>query len=144
MSKKFIWLSIVVLSLIFGQASFACSPDNKSTHCTCYKQSNNAVKKLNLTKDQKVKIHALKVVAYKSFKANSQKMKSIRSEIQGLITSDKMDEAKLDALIAQRNQIKSSMIKNRILMQHQIYALLNQDQKVQYKEITKKIALAKK
>lgn len=140
MSKKFIWLSIVVLSLTIGQTSFACATDkNKTAHCDCKQGSSRTTDKLNLTDEQKVKIQALKTQNLQTFKTNIQKLKAIRPQIISLINSDKMDETKLDALLAQRSQIKNSMVKNRIMMQHQIYSLLTEEQKSKYRDLTKKV-----
>ena len=142
MSKKFIWLSTFLLAFIFGQTSFADSSiSTNQTDSSAY-QSHKGFDKmateLNLTDDQKVKIQAMKQQAHSNLKANFTQLKALRGQISALISSDKMDETKLDNLISQRSAIKNTMLKNRIMMQHQIYILLNDKQKVQYLDLKKK------
>lgn len=136
MSKKIIWLSALVLSLIIGQTSIACSVSNsKHCHCNGHKQLSNALK---LTEEQKVKIKAIRVQTRNALKANYKQLKALRLQINALARTDKMDEAKLDALISQRNKIKTVMLKSHVMMKHQIYTLLTAQQKQQYQEMKKK------
>lgn len=55
-----------------------------------------------------------------------------------MIQSNKIDEAKLDSLIEKISKIRGSMLKNRIMMQHQMFSLLNEKQKAKFLELKKK------
>ena len=137
MNKKLIWLSAAAFALTMGQPGFASSTDNHQTkpcHCNDNKNPSN---KLNLSDEQKVKIKAIRADAHKTLKANYQQSKALRSEINKLALEDKIDESKLDSLINQRNKLKTAMLKSHVLMKHQIYSLLTDKQKLQYKEMMK-------
>ncbi|WP_298622121.1 Spy/CpxP family protein refolding chaperone [uncultured Legionella sp.] len=137
MIKKFIWLSVCALALIIGQPSFACPAEkNPTKHCHCNDIKSSA-NQLNLSDEQKAKIKTIKSQARVSFKANRDKLKALRQQINTLARAEKIDEAKLDNLISQISKIKSAQLKNHILMRHQIYTLLTDKQKQQYQEIMK-------
>ncbi len=136
MSKKLIWLSTIVLVLTLGQSSFACIGDTK--HCNPHHRFDKLAQELNLTADQKAKIKAYKEKAKASFKENYGQLRLLRSEINSLVQADKIDEAKLDTLIEKVNKIRASMLKNKIMMQHQMFSLLNDQQKAKFLELKKK------
>ncbi len=136
MSKKFIWLSVIALVLTLGQPSFACSGDSK--HCDAHQKFDKLAQDLNLTADQKAKISAFKEKARASFKANYAQLRALRSQVNTLVKADKIDEAKLDSLVEQINKIRGSMLKNRIMMQHEMYSLLSDKQKAKFLELKKK------
>lgn len=135
MIKKFIWFTACALALMIGQTSYACPAEtNPSKHCYC-----NDIKKsanqLNLTKEQKIKIKAIKTQTRTGAKANYAQLKVLRQQINSFTTTEKIDEAKLDNLINQRSKIKNALLKNHIMMRHQIYILLTDKQKQQYQEM---------
>jgi periplasmic protein CpxP/Spy len=136
MSKKFIWLSVITLLLTLGQPSFACSGDAKQ--CGAHERFDKLAQELDLTADQKAKIKAFKEQARISFKANYAHLRSLRSQVNTIVKADTIDEAKLDSLVEQINKIRGSMLKNRIMMQHQMYSLLNPQQKEKFLELKKK------
>nr|WP_238147823.1 hypothetical protein [Legionella pneumophila] len=72
--------------------------------------------------------------AQKSIKENYRQLKAIKEQINALIANEKLDEAKLDSLINQRNKIAGTMLKNRVMMKNQIYNQLTNEQKSQYKK----------
>lgn len=135
--KKLSWLVTIALALIFGQPSFAsCDEDQK--HCSAHHRFDKLAMELELTPEQKTKIKAYKDQSRASMKASYTQLKALRSQINELIKSDKIDDAKLDNLVAQVNKIKGAMLKNRIMMQHEMYSLLTEKQKVKYQELKKK------
>lgn len=135
--KKFVWLSIVTLALIIGQPAVACSTEKcQSKHCHCDKHAKLS-NHLNLTKEQKVKIKAIRIQARNNLKANYQQLKALRLQINALAQAEKVDEVKLDNLINQRNQVNGIMQKSHVLMQNQIYNLLTAQQKQKYIEFKK-------
>lgn len=136
MGKKLIWLSTIVLVLTLGQSSFACIGDTKQ--CNPHHRFDKLAQELNLTADQKAKIKAYKEKAKASFKENYGQLRLLRSEINSLVQADKIDETKLDTLIEKVNKIRASMLKSKIMMQHQMFSLLNDQQKTKFLELKKK------
>lgn len=137
MSKKLIWLPAFALALLFGQPSYACPAEkNPSIHCHC-NDSTISSSKLNLTDAQKVKIKNLKIQARTNLKANHKQLKVFNQQINALILVEKLDEAKLDNLINQKNKIQGVILKNRIMLKQQIYSLLTDKQKQQYQQMMK-------
>ncbi|KGP63459.1 hypothetical protein EP47_05560 [Legionella norrlandica] len=135
MSKKYIWLTAFAFLLTLGQPVFADTNDNnQSKPCLC-RDFKKQFSKLNLTQEQKAKIKAIKTQARSITKANYKQLKVIKQQINALIMSEKIDEAKLDNLISQRNKITGAMLKNRIMMKNQIYNVLTNEQKLQYKNM---------
>lgn len=137
MSKKSIWLAVFALIFTLGQPVFAnISGNNQSKPCHCHDHQ-KAFKQLNLTEEQKVKIKAIKTQARNTMKTNYNQLKAIKQQINALVANEKLDEVKLDNLISQRNKITGTMLKNRIMMKNQIYNLLTNEQKSQYKNMKK-------
>ena len=64
-------------------------------------------------------------------------LKALRSQISTLVKADKLDEVKLDGLVAQVSKIRGVMLKNRILMQHKMYSLLTEKQKAKFQGLKK-------
>ncbi|WP_454780828.1 Spy/CpxP family protein refolding chaperone [Legionella sp. WA2022007384] len=134
--KKLIWLSTIALVLILGQPSFACIGDSKN--CNSPHRFDKLAQELNLTADQKAKLKAYKENAKANFKENYAQLRLLRSQINSLVQTDKIDEAKLDALIEKVNIIRASMLRSKIMMQHKMFALLNDNQKAKFLELKKK------
>ncbi|KTD53119.1 envelope stress induced periplasmic protein [Legionella santicrucis] len=135
MNRKFIWLSAITLIITLGQPSFACS-DPK--HCNAHHRSDKLAKELDLTSEQQAKLQTYKEKAQANFKTNYAKLRTLRTQINSLIQSDKIDEAKLDSLIEQVSQIRGSMLKNKVMMQHQMFTILDAKQKAKFLELKKK------
>lgn len=134
MSNKSICLAALALVFTLGQPVFAntISPtQSKPCHCHDHKKLLN---QLNLTQEQKTKIKTIKMQAQKTIKENYRQLKAIKEQINALIANEKLDEAKLDSLINQRNKIAGAMLKNRVMMKNQIYNQLTNEQKSQYKK----------
>jgi Spy/CpxP family protein refolding chaperone len=137
MSKKLIWLTTLACTLILGQPSFA-ECDGHQKHCQAHERFDKLATELELTPAQKEKIKAYKEQSRSAMKADYHQLKALRSQINELVKSDKMDETKLDALVTQVNKIKGDMLKQRIMIQHQMYSLLTEKQKIKYLELRKK------
>lgn len=137
MSKKLIWLATCALTFILVQPSFACGQNDKPCDAA-HHRFDKLEAALELTPEQKAKIKAYKEQTRTSMKTNYAQLKALRSQISVLVKSDKIDEAKLDSLVEQVNKIKGAMLKNRIMMQHEMYVLLTDKQKAKYQELKKK------
>ncbi|KTD73219.1 Spy/CpxP family protein refolding chaperone [Legionella tucsonensis] len=136
MNKKFILLSTIVLGLLFGQLSFACIGDLK--HCNSHHRFDRLAQELNLNAVQKAKLKAYREKARATLKENHAQLRLLRSRINSLVKAEKIDEAKLDDLIEKINRIRGSMLKTRIIRQHQMFALLNDKQKAKFLELKEK------
>ncbi|AUH72944.1 Spy/CpxP family protein refolding chaperone [Legionella sainthelensi] len=133
MNKKLISLAAFTLIITLGQSSFACSNDSK--HCN---RSDKLAKELNLTSEQEAKLQTYKEKAQANFKTNYSQLRTLRTQINSLIESDKIDETKLDSLIDQINKIRGSMLKNKIMMQHQMFTILDAQQKAKFLKLKKR------
>lgn len=132
--KKLIWLATFTLAFILGQPSFAsCDKDQK--HCSTHQRLDKLATELELTPEKKEKIKTYKEQARASMKENYAQLRALRGQISALIKSDKIDEAKLDDLVAQVNKIKGAMLKSRIMIQHELYSLLTDKQKAKYQQL---------
>ncbi|HHF7365349.1 TPA: Spy/CpxP family protein refolding chaperone [Legionella bozemanae] len=136
MSKKLLWLSIIAFVLTFGQLSYACIGDSK--HCNSHHRFDRLAQELNLNADQKAKLKAYREKARASLKESYAQLRLLRKQINSLLKAEKIDEAKLDALIEKVNRIRGSMLKTRIIIQHQMFALLNDKQKAKFLELKEK------
>lgn len=144
MNTKFLWLPALALSFMLGQPAQACPTDKADTPCHCSSTMKQLSNKLDLSDEQKAKVKAIRTQAHNNTKANYQELKNIKSQINALIKTDKMDEAKLDALVSQRSKLSAAMLKNHVVMQHQIYSVLNDKQKAQFDQIKKQYELKHK
>jgi len=97
----------------------------------------NMVQKLDLTADQKEKMMTMKKQAKAEMKAKHDEMHAIHKEMGPLVETDKMDEAKLDALIQQEKEVVASMTKNKMMLKHQFYGVLDAKQKAMFSTMSK-------
>lgn len=138
MIKNFAWFSASVLALVIGQSAIAdTAPATTTTKSTkpCHCHHDKMMDKLSLTAEQKAQIATLREKARAEDKAHFKQLRTLRHEMHAVVTTDKVDQAKLDALIAKRTQIKATMLKNKMMMSHDIYALLTPQQKAEYKSL---------
>ena len=138
MNKRIFWVAALALSLLFGQTAFANSSEEKSgKSCGCGDNMKRLVESLKLDDKQQASLKAIKEQTKESEKANWQQMKDVRLQIDQLVQSDKMDENKLNELINKRAELFAAMIKTKVMAKHQIYTLLNAQQKTQYQQMMK-------
>lgn len=133
MNKKIISLLALLFSLTFTQIAFA-DKDATNASCGC---KNNIYKKLELTPEQQTQIKAIREQANIIKIAKQKEMLSVNNQIQELIKADKLDEAKLDSLLNQKKELMASMIKNKVIVKHQIYNIFTAPQKEKYNEMMK-------
>ncbi|WP_051546150.1 Spy/CpxP family protein refolding chaperone [Legionella lansingensis] len=150
---KKITLAAVALSFIMGPMAFATTSttsdqttttpsttsdqmkDKMGSGCPHKERMKEMMQSLNLDSSQQAKIKAIKDQLRQSQQSNMQQMKSIRSQIHDLITSGTMDESKLNSLIDQKKELLGQMIKAKIKAKQQIYNVLNDQQKSQFKQM---------
>jgi protein CpxP len=132
MKKSLIWIIAVSFSLILGQAAFA-----EGNHC-----QDGMMKKMmehfKLDDAQKAKAKPIIEQMKSTMQANRSQMKDLRMQINQQIMSDNMDQATVDSLIDKKTKLMGDMMKTRMSIKHQIYTLLNPQQKVAYQAMVKK------
>ena len=138
MNKKIMWIAALALSLILGQTAFADATheEKSSKSCGC-DHMKKMVESLKLDDKQQASLKAIKEQAKESEKANWQQMKDIRLQIDQMVQSDAMDESKLNDLINKKKDLFATMMKTKIMAKHQIYTILNTQQKTQYQQMMK-------
>lgn len=132
-----ILIPAMVMSLALSPAAFAMDHKDGGEQCGCQK-ARMWDKKLDLTDEQKAKIKDIKKQSKEQMQQQYEKLKSVSSQLQQLVTSDKWSEEKLNELIAQKAQIMADKMKIKYNMKHQIYSLLNEKQKQTYSNMMKK------
>ncbi|WP_010653781.1 Spy/CpxP family protein refolding chaperone [Fluoribacter dumoffii] len=135
MNNKILLLPTLILAVILVQPSSACVGD--INQCKLQHQFDRLAQELNLSANQKAKIRAYKEQSDASFKDNYAQLRLLGSEMSALTQADILDQKMLDSLIEKVNIIRGSMLKNKIIMQHHIYALLDEKQKIQFIEFKK-------
>lgn len=141
MNKAIIWISSILFVFVVGQPVFADDTQAMQGQQQGMKHRDpfhRMLSNINLTDEQKIKVQAFRKKLRDQFEENRAKMKSINTEMGNLIHSDKMDEKKLDDLIAQRTQMMAGMMKNMAIMRNQIYNMLDAKQKEQLKTMRAK------
>lgn len=133
MNKKMLWIGAVALSLILGQVAFA-----HEGSCGCNgERMKKMVETLNLDADQQAKLKSIKEQVKASVKSSKDQIKTVRDQIDQLVQSDKMDENKLNDLISQKKDLIANFMKAKLVAKHQIYTILNAQQKTKYQEMMK-------
>lgn len=142
MLKKMIVLPAFVLSLSLSQAVFSHMNDtmvkdhvqkHSGHHCM-----HHMMKNLDLTSEQKEKISELKAKTKQELSGKMHELQVIRHEMRAIVQSDKVDDAKLAQLIHQKKEIIGSITKSKVMLNHQIYHLLDSKQQAKYSEMAKK------
>ncbi len=67
-----------------------------------------------------------------------QELHAIRVKMRPLVDTDKLDEAKLDALIHQKKEIIAHVMKTKMMVKHEMYIVLDAKQKVMFNEMANK------
>lgn len=111
------------------------SADQSSCHCKG--RMSDLFKQLQLDTNQQAQIKAIRDKNKDAMKANWQQIKSLRSQLKALATSDKLDESTLNKLADQKAALMSSIMKAKIASKNQIYNILNDKQKQQFQTMMK-------
>jgi protein CpxP len=125
MFNKFLVLPTLVLTLATSQIAFA----ERGEFAMCMK---NAYKNLKLTSEQQTKIKTMKDQMMAGMKDKEVQMQAMHAEVKTLVQADTLDESKLDALVTQKKDIIGAMMKNKIMMRHEVYHLLTPKQKEEF------------
>ncbi|MCL9683661.1 Spy/CpxP family protein refolding chaperone [Legionella maioricensis] len=129
MKKNLLWIVAVTFSFVLGQTAFA-------NHCG--EGMKKMVASFQLDATQKAKIMPILDQLKTTMQANWAQIKDIRMQINQQIQSDNMDQATVDGLIDKKTKLMSDMMKAKVNAKHQMYMLLNPQQKASYQNMVKK------
>ncbi len=136
MIKKMIVLpAVLALSVSFSQATFAQDMQMMKGHGQHHMCMQGMMKKLDLKADQKAKIAAIRAEERKATEGKWREVRALRHEMRGHVESDKMDDAKLTALIHKRKELMADILKTKMVAKHDIYNVLDAKQKAAYTQM---------
>lgn len=138
MNKITLGLTGLIFSFIFNQSVFAYQ-DNQSMWW-CGEGMKHIVDSLKLESAQQAKVKAIMEELRSKIKPIKAQMKNACEQVMQETFSEKMDQSKLDSAINAKLQLIGAMMKARIMAKHQIYGVLNAEQKMKYKEMVKQRA----
>lgn len=130
MKKSLLWIIAASFSLVLGQsAAYAWS---------CGDGMKKMVDNMKLDDAQKAKIMPIMEQLKPTLKASWSQMSDLRAQIQQQIQSDNMDQATLDGLMDKKAKLIGDMMKAKATAKHQIYMILNPQQRAAYQAMVKK------
>ncbi|BCA94723.1 hypothetical protein TUM19329_10840 [Legionella antarctica] len=130
MKKSLLWIVAVTFSLLLGQAAFA------SKHCG--EGMKRMIENLKIDATQKAKIMPVLDQLKTTMQANWNQIKDLRMQINQQIQSDSMDQGTVDGLIDKKTKLMGDMMRAKVDAKHQIYMILNPQQKTAYQNMVKK------
>ncbi|WP_367607446.1 Spy/CpxP family protein refolding chaperone [Legionella sp. W05-934-2] len=105
----------------------------------CMMKMKKVMDQMNLTSEQRDKIRAIRQSMHSQLMASRDDMKSFRTQMLALVMSDNLDEAALNELINKKTAAMAKKMKLRMMFEHQVYQMLNPDQKIIYKQAMEQI-----
>lgn len=133
MYKKILSVVAVSASLMFNASVFAES-------AKCGEELKNIVTSaLKLDETQKEKVKPVLEQLKTTLKERGTQMQDIRAKLKAQVESDTMDQTTVDGLIDQKTKVLGEMMKARITARHDVYMLLNPEQKTKLKSEMQKI-----
>jgi Spy/CpxP family protein refolding chaperone len=138
MKTKISLIITFLLALGLSLPALACHHDgmkNKPCKCSMGKAWGH---KLNLSDKQKKDMMNIRNQYKSQMQSLRQSMRELRKEMRAIIQSDTLDQKKIDALIEKKKDLVSNKMKLKIMMKHQMYKLLNEDQKMKLKQMMDK------
>jgi periplasmic protein CpxP/Spy len=132
MYKKILWIVAFTFSLILSQSTFAHSKE-------CGEGMKTLMGSLKLDDSQKGKIKPILEQLKSSIKDSETQFKDLHTQINQQIASDNMDQDTLDGLVDKKAKLIGDMMKAKATAQHQIFTILNAQQKTQYHDNVKKL-----
>jgi Spy/CpxP family protein refolding chaperone len=133
------FMSIIVailLSLSFSQIVFAGHHHEQGG--TCHKKMGVMLKRLNLTEEQKQKIHIIKKQYKQEKKALLDKHSGFRDKMHELIKTSPNEKEKLNELVKQKQEMVADLIKLKLKMKQGIYQTLTPSQRIDFDKIREK------
>lgn len=130
MKKSLLWIVALSFSLVIGQTALA--------HEGCGDNMKKMIESLRLDDAQKAKVMPILDQLKSSIKASAEQFKDLDTQINQQIQSDNTDQATLDGLMDKKTKLVGDMMKAKANAKHQIYSLLNAQQKTVYQSMVKK------
>lgn len=130
MYKKLASIIILCCSFVFCQAVFADDG-------ICRQGLKKMVESLNLTDDQKAKIHPILDQMKSTMKDSGSQMDGLESQIRDQMNSTTMNQDTVNGLVDKKTALIGTMMKARINAQNQIFGILTADQKSQLQQMMK-------
>lgn len=130
MKKSLLWIVALSFSLVIGQTALA--------HEGCGDNMKKMISSFKLDDAQKAKITPVLDQLKTSLKASAEQFKDLDTQINQQIQSDNMDQATLDGLMDKKTKLVGDMMKAKANAKHQIFSVLNAQQKTEYQNMMKK------
>lgn len=130
MSRNIIKTSILVISLLAGSAAFA---DNEHRSWWCgdrIMHMKHIAKDLNLDTAQVAQLKLIQEQMRATVSNKYARMQDLRVKIQHEVFTENMNPLKLDHLINQKAQLVGDFMRAQAIAQHQLYLMLNPQQKI--------------
>lgn len=124
--------SITLVYILFHSPfSFACD-HMKAEDCL-----HKSLEKMNVTKDQKVKLKLLTHKAKMEIIVRHHELHTIRTHIDEAFTSGNINEGKIDKFANQKARVMRSIARTRLYERYKIYRILNAHQKEEMNTLMK-------
>jgi len=127
MNTKLLSFSALALSLSLSQTSVAFA--EHTVKCFDGQRLEKAIKKLDLSADQKTKIEAICEKAKADIIAQRETFRAAHMEVNEAFKSNSMTEDKMDSFVSKEEKIVGAMIKIRMMERLDINNVLTDDQK---------------
>ena len=138
MSHNIIKTSILVISLLAGSAAFA-DHDNRSWWCgDRITHMTHMAKDLHLDTAQVAQLKLIQEQMRATVRNKYARMQDLRVKIQHEVATENMNPLKLDHLINQKSQLIGDFMRAKAIAQHQVYLMLNPQQKLIYEQTMNK------
>ncbi|MFT4058205.1 MAG: Spy/CpxP family protein refolding chaperone [Legionella sp.] len=132
MYKKLLGTLALACSLVFGSTAMAHA-------FGCGEGMDKMVQSLNLDDSQKQKVKPIIDSLKTSMQQNREQMKDLSKQINAQVTSPNMDQSAVNDLVDKKVKMIGDIIKAKINAKSQIFAVLNDQQKAQFKDMMKKM-----
>jgi Spy/CpxP family protein refolding chaperone len=123
--KKMLSLFVVALSLVFSQAQ-ACMSEE------AHERVEKMVSKLDLTKEQRDKIHAIRAETKQKVMPLREKLRDVRHQVNEAFKTNSMNSFKESGFVREEKDVIGSMIKVRMDERVAIHNVLNEKQRMKF------------
>ncbi len=137
-------MSFILINPLFAEthnSSVNATQSSKQEPMTGWKKRHEMrqklIQELNLTEDQQQQIRQIRQQHYQRVIPDFKKKHAIQQQIMMMSMQKEIDKDSLDALLKQRSELSTDILRSKILMRHQIYQVLNDDQRTKLKGIMK-------
>ena len=139
-----ITMSFILINPLFAEthnSSVNASQSSKNETMMGWKKRHEMrqklIKELNLTEDQQQKIRQFRQQHYQRVIQDFKKKHEIQQQIMMMSMQKEIDKASLDTLLKQRSELSTDILRSKVLMRHQIYQVLNDEQRTKLQSIMK-------